>query len=136
MAHVDRAVFNYHELWQLLYAPFGTFASFGTLLFGACALLALLSVRAERSLAFFLVTTFVIASIEASNFWTAFFLHYKVLLWIAPLLAVVLSLSLLERRSFRSCVVAGVLLLGIAVSLWQNGIVVPNFRPRPTPQTR
>ncbi len=85
LERLDRAFFNYLELADLGYFMNNILRYGGMFFLAAIALFALLIFRGKKNIWFFYLLTMAVYSYAASNFWGTYYIHYKAIIWFAPI---------------------------------------------------
>ena len=85
LERLDRAFFNYLELSDLGYFMNNIFRYGGMFFLAAIALFALLIFKGKKNIWFFYLLTMAVYSYAASNFWGTYYIHYKAIIWFAPI---------------------------------------------------
>ncbi len=107
----DRAIFNYLELGDLAYIfgkNVGNIAHF----FLALVLgLAILKFKGNKTIWAFLWGIWLVFSYAASSYWGIFFIHYKILIWFAPIIFVSTYLYYCNYKDFKQLILAALVIV-------------------------
>lgn len=122
LTKLGKIVFNYFELGQQLYFPnrgilYLVVSIFFLLLVLCCAIY---HFKGNIHIKLFLVFTWLIYLYAAANFQGIFFIHYKLLFIVAPIVLTVLAIAYLDSSTIIGLIATRIIILGIVVSMGLN----------------
>ena len=119
---LSKIVINYFELGQQLYFPNRgiLYLSISFIFLFLILAIAITQFKGNINIKLFLIFTWLIYLYAAANFAGTFFIHYKLLFILSPIILGILAIAYLDYSKQISSIASGIIILGILLSIFIN----------------
>lgn len=120
---LDRAFFNYLEMGSLAYFMNNILTYGGLFFLGAVAIFALLTFKGKKNIWVLYLLSMAIYSYAASNYWGTLHMHYKTIIWFAPIVFTAISFDYLNNLKFQKVKQISLsifIIFFVCISIWSN----------------
>jgi len=107
----DRSLFNYLELGNLAYFAAKNMGTIAHFFLSVVLGLAVVKFKGNKTLWAFLWGIWLVFSYAASSFWGTFYIHYKILIWFAPIVFTAVYLQYFNFKNIKQVILAAVVLI-------------------------